>query len=59
MIKNIIVLDAEGEFDFAAEGYPVEIIEVFEDGISFVNPVTGEAEMKDCSFKDDAALIIM
>lgn len=59
MIKNIILLDAVGEFDFAAEGYQVEILEVFEDGIAYVNPVTGSKEIHDCSFDGEAALILI
>lgn len=38
MIKNISIRDVDGgEFDYRAEGYPVEIVEVFEDAVEFVN----------------------
>lgn len=55
-IKNVCVVN-DGEFDYRAEGYTVEIIEVFEDAVTYVCPVTGTTYTEDCLFNGDTAVI--
>lgn len=57
IIENIIITSQEGDFDFQAEGFEPEIIEVFEDGIEYINPMTGKEESHDCDFSAGAAII--
>lgn len=56
MINNVIYKDEAGEFDYLLEVGSVEIVEVFEDGISFIN-VCGEIVTEFCSFEGNAAVI--
>jgi hypothetical protein len=56
IITNIIYRDADGEFDYALEGYEVEIIDLFEDGIKYVNTV-GEVVIENCRFEGNNAII--
>lgn len=58
MIKNIIVRDVNGEFDYQVEGVEFEIIEVFEDGIQFIN-MNDELVTYNCEFDGDKAIINM
>lgn len=56
MIKNIIILDSTGEFDYAAEGIKIEIVEVYEDAIEYVN-AAGQVITENCRFEGENAII--
>lgn len=59
MIENIIITTGnDGEFDFQAEGYEPEIIEVYEDGIIYINPIDGEIVQYSCEFSAGCAIIL-
>lgn len=56
MIKNIIILDSIGEFDYAVEGIEVNIIDVYEDAIEYVN-AAGQVVTENCRFEGENAII--
>ena len=56
LIENVIYRGQSGDFDYLAEVGNVEIIEIFEDGITFIN-LNGEQVTENCTFEGNAAIV--
>lgn len=56
VINNVIVSDIYGVFDYQAEGFKVEVLEVFEDAIVYKD-LNDDIVTANCKFEGSNAII--